>query len=147
MARGLPHLRKVVARLVSPRGCPWDKVQTHKTLIPFLREEAKELEDALAGGRWHEIEDELGDILFHVFLHAKLAQKDGHFSLDDVAESQAVKLERRHPHVFKGDRTFSSPEEVLAHWKTIKAAERAQRARDVAARERGAKARRARKAR
>lgn len=147
MARGLPHLRKVVARLVSTRGCPWDKAQTHKTLIPYLREEAKELEDALAGGRWHEIEDELGDILFHVFLHAKLAQKDGHFSLDDVAESQAVKLERRHPHVFKGDRTFSSPEEVLANWKTIKAAERAQRARDVAARMRSAKARRARKAR
>jgi uncharacterized protein YabN with tetrapyrrole methylase and pyrophosphatase domain len=57
-----------------------------------------------------------------------------------------VKLERRHPHVFKGDRSFATPDEVLAHWKTIKAAERAQRARDVAVRARAAKARRARKA-
>jgi len=142
MARGLPHLRKVVARLVSPRGCPWDKVQTHKTLIPYLREEAKELEEALERGRWHEIEDELGDILFHIFFHAKIAQKSGHFSVDDVAESQAVKLERRHPHVFKGNRAFSTPDEVLANWKRIKAGERAQRARDVAARERAARARR-----
>jgi|GEM_PF-2012203 len=147
MARGLPHLRKVVAQLVSARGCPWDRAQTHKTLIPYLREEAKELEDALAGGRWHEIEDELGDLLFHIFFHAKIAQKAGNFSLDDVAESQAVKLERRHPHVFKRDRTFASPDEVLANWKTIKAAERALRARDVAARAKRAKARRARGAR
>ena len=61
MARGLPHLKKVVAQLTSSRGCPWDKAQTHKTLIPYLREESKELEDALAGGRWHEEVDEGDD--------------------------------------------------------------------------------------
>jgi uncharacterized protein YabN with tetrapyrrole methylase and pyrophosphatase domain len=141
MARGLSHLRSVVARLVSPSGCPWDRAQTHRTLIPYLREESKELEVALARGRWHEIEDELGDLLFHIFFHAKIAQKAGHFSIDDVAESQAVKLTRRHPHVFKGDRRFETPDEVLAHWKEIKSQERRLRARDVAARRSSAAAR------
>ncbi len=146
MSRGLPHLRRVVSRLLSKDGCPWDRAQTHKSLIPYLREESKELEDALAGGRWHEIEDELGDILFHVLFHAEIGAKTGLFDLERVAESQAVKLERRHPHVFRKDRVFRSPEEVLANWKTIKAAERAQRERDVAAREREAKRRRRRSA-
>ena len=146
MSRGLPHLRRVVSRLLSKDGCPWDRAQTHESRIPYLREEAKELEDALAGGRWHEIEDELGDILFHVLFHAQLGARTGLFDLDRVAESQAVKLERRHPHVFLKDRVFRSPGEVLANWKTIKAGERALRARDVAARERAAKAGRRKRA-
>lgn len=142
MARGLERLRSVVTRLLSPRGCPWDRAQTHKTLIPYLREEARELEVALTRGRWHEIEDELGDVLFHVLFHARIAAKAGHFTIDDVAESQAVKLERRHPHVFARGRRFTSADEVLGHWNEIKSKERRLRDRDVRRRSRTRAARR-----
>lgn len=134
MARGLRKLEAVVARLLSPRGCPWDREQTHKSLIPYLREESRELADALKGGRWHEIEDELGDLLFHIYFHSMIAQKAGHFSLHDVAESQAKKLMRRHPHVFGGRRKFKNAKEVRDHWDEIKSRERALRAREVEAR-------------
>ena len=134
MAKELDSLKVVVARLRSPRGCPWDREQTHRSLIPFLREESAELAAALQGGRWHEMEDELGDILFHVMLLARIAQEKGWFTLEDVARSQALKLKRRHPHVFARDRKFDTAEEVLRHWKTIKASERALRDRDVARR-------------
>ncbi|MDD5302847.1 MAG: MazG nucleotide pyrophosphohydrolase domain-containing protein [Elusimicrobia bacterium] len=132
MAKGIRKLDAVVARLLGPKGCPWDREQTHKSLIPFLREESAELADALAGGRWHEIEDELGDILFHVLFLARLGKK--RFDLDTVAESQAKKLMRRHPHVFGRTRTFKTSKEVLANWKAIKAGERALRAKEVAVR-------------
>ncbi|OGR47240.1 MAG: hypothetical protein A2X37_04525 [Elusimicrobia bacterium GWA2_66_18] len=132
MARGLGRLKAVVGRLLSPRGCPWDREQTHKSLIPYLREEAKELEVALTGGRWHEIEDELGDLLFHIFFHSMIAQKEGHFDLDAVAESQALKLMRRHPHVFGRTRRFKDGSDVRKHWKEIKTGERELRRRDVA---------------
>ena len=133
MARGLDQLKSVVARLRSPKGCPWDRKQTHRTLIPYLREEAEELEVALRRGRWHEMEDELGDILFHVMLHAKIAEENGHFSLEDVARSQALKLMRRHPHVF-GDRRFKTAAEVLRHWQEVKTEERRLWDRDVSRR-------------
>jgi NTP pyrophosphatase (non-canonical NTP hydrolase) len=103
MARGLKKLETVVARLLSPSGCPWDRAQTHKTLVPYLREESKELADAIKGGRWHEIEDELGDLLFHIFFHSKIAEKAGNFSMDDVAESQASPRVRAHPQVQDGE--------------------------------------------
>ncbi len=142
MAKELGELKSVVARLRSPKGCPWDRKQTHRSLIPFVREESAELAEALKGGRWHEIEDELGDILFHVMLLSRVAEEKGWFTLEDVARSQALKLKRRHPHVFARDRTFKTAEEVLRHWKEIKSGERALRARDVAARRktRGARA-------
>ncbi|MDP3542855.1 MAG: MazG nucleotide pyrophosphohydrolase domain-containing protein [Elusimicrobiota bacterium] len=131
---GIRKLDAVVAKLLGPKGCPWDREQTHKSLIPFLREESAELAAALKGGRWHEIEDELGDILFHVLFHARLGRK--RFNLETVAESQALKLMRRHPHVFGETRTFKSAAEVLANWKSIKAGERALRAKEVSARNR-----------
>ena len=134
MAKALEQLKSVVARLRSPKGCPWDREQTHRSLVPFLREEAAELAVALRRGRWDEMEDELGDILFHVMLHAKIAEENGHFTLDDVARSQALKLMRRHPHVFARDREFKTADEVLEHWKSIKSEERSLRARDVARR-------------
>lgn len=134
MANALQELKAVVGRLRSPKGCPWDRKQTHRSLIPFLHEESAELAEALKRGRWHEMEDELGDILFHVMLHAKIAEENGHFTLEDVARSQALKLRRRHPHVFARDRKFKTADEVLEHWKSIKAEERALRDRDVAKR-------------
>ena len=146
MAKALDQLKSVVARLRSPSGCPWDRKQTHRSLIPFLREESEELAVALKRGRWDEMEDELGDILFHVILLAKIAEEKGQFSFDDVVRSQALKLMRRHPHVFARDRKFDTAEEVLRHWKEIKSEERVLRARDVAARGRALRKKRAAKA-
>lgn len=139
----LAQLKSVVARLRSRSGCPWDREQTHKSLIPYLREESAELAEALRGGRWEEVEDELGDILFHVMLHAKIAEEKGWFTLEDVARSQALKLRRRHPHVFARDRKFRTSAEVLRHWKEIKSEERALRDQDVA--ERGGRRRASRR--
>jgi len=134
MRSGLKSLRLVVDRLLSEKGCPWDLEQTHKSLIPYLREESKELEKALARGRWHEIEDELGDLLFHIFFHSKIAEKAGHFDIDEMAQSQALKLIRRHPHVFGRTRLFKNGGEVARNWKKIKTAERALRRKDVSRR-------------
>lgn len=136
MTKGLEQLRTVVARLRSKNGCPWDRQQTHRSLIPFLKEESEELAVALKRGHWHEMEDELGDVLFQVILHSRIAEENGFFNLDDVVRSQALKLQRRHPHVFARDRKFKTAAEVLKNWKPIKAEERAQRARDVTRRDR-----------
>ncbi|PIR19326.1 MAG: hypothetical protein COV48_02630 [Elusimicrobia bacterium CG11_big_fil_rev_8_21_14_0_20_64_6] len=134
MGKGIRKLDAVVAKLLGPKGCPWDREQTHKSLIPFLREESAELAVALKGGRWDEIEDELGDLLFHILFHSRIGAKTRKFDFDSVAESQANKLMRRHPHVFGRSRVFKSSKEVLANWKTIKAGERALRAKEVAVR-------------
>lgn len=132
MSKGIRKLDAVVAKLLGPAGCPWDREQTHKTLIPYLREESAELAAALKGGRWHEIEDELGDLLFHILFLSRLGGR--RFNLNTVAESQAKKLMRRHPHVFGRTRAFKNAKEVLANWKSIKAGERALRAAEVSRR-------------
>lgn len=124
------ELVAVVARLRSPGGCPWDRKQTHVSLIKYLKEESAELAQALRKGRWHDIEDELGDILLQILLHARIQEEKGRFDIQDVARSQAVKLRRRHPHVF-GSRKFKTAGEVMKHWKTIKDEERRLRKEDV----------------
>ncbi|MCX5788936.1 MAG: hypothetical protein NTX64_10595 [Elusimicrobia bacterium] len=133
MLRPLPELSRLVrlvARLRAPKGCPWDRAQTHVSLIRYLREEAKELERALRRGRWHEVEDELGDLLLQVLLHARIEEEAGRFDIEDVAKSQRLKLRRRHPHVF-GKRRFKTPRQVLANWDRIKAEERRRREADL----------------
>lgn len=130
----LRKLVAVVARLRSPKGCPWDRAQTHKSLIKYLREEALEVEGAIKKGTWHDIEDELGDLLLQVFLHAEIAKEKGRFDLEDIAKSQRLKLERRHPHVFGDGVKFKTAEEVLDHWDEIKKGERKLRRADIARR-------------
>ena len=129
----LDDLIGLVARLRSPRGCPWDREQTHESLIRHLRSEVRELEAALRRGAWHEIEDELGDVLLQVLLHAQIESELGRFDIQDVASSQHRKLVRRHPHVF-GRRKLKYAADVLEQWGEIKARERRQRGRDVARR-------------
>lgn len=126
----LDDLVGLVARLRAPNGCPWDRVQTHRSLIRYLREEALELEKALVRGRWHEVEDELGDVLLQVLLHAQIAKEGGRFNIQDVARSQFLKLKRRHPHVF-GSRAFKTAKDVKLHWDEIKVTEQALRRKDV----------------
>ena len=128
--RPLNDLIGLVARLRAPGGCPWDRKQTHLSLIKFLREEAKELETALRRGEWHEIEDELGDILLQVLLHSQIAREKGLFDIQDVALSQYHKLKRRHPHVF-GRKRLKTAADVLGNWKEFKEDERARRREDL----------------
>lgn len=133
MGKEWDKLVALIAKLRSPTGCPWDRAQTHESLIPYLREEAAEVEQALRQGEWHEIEDELGDLLLQVLLHAQIAAEKGQFDIEDVAKAQRLKLTRRHPHVF-GSADYRTPEAVKLNWHTIKTAERAQRVADVKAR-------------
>ena len=122
----LLELIGIVDRLRSPDGCPWDAQQTHQTLAPYLLEETYELLDAIRGGSAEELREELGDVLFQVLFHARLAQElpDGErFDLDDVAADIGAKLTRRHPHVF-GDVTVTSAADVEANWDEIKRGEK-----------------------
>lgn len=135
MNKELVRLVSLVAHLRSPKGCPWDREQTHESLLRYLREEAVEVEQAIKGGSWHELEDELGDLLLQVLLHAQIAAERGQFDIEDVARAQYLKLKRRHPHVF-GKRKFKTGAEVKLNWKQIKDAERALRARDLERRDR-----------
>lgn len=129
----LDDLIAVVARLRSPGGCPWDRKQTHKSLLKYLREEAREFSEAARKGVWHEMEDELGDILLQVLLHARIEEEAGRFDIQDVARSQALKLMRRHPHVF-GNKRFKTADEVVRNWDSIKRQERRLRQADIRAR-------------
>ncbi|MEN3010466.1 MAG: MazG family protein [Candidatus Bipolaricaulaceae bacterium] len=116
------HLREVVevvARLRGPNGCPWDRAQTHQSLVPYLLEEAYELAAALRDGDPAAMKEELGDLLLHVLFHAQIAAEAGQFDIGDVAAALKEKLVRRHPHVFGTERA-ETPEEVRAQWEEIK---------------------------
>ncbi|WP_228389430.1 MazG family protein [Cumulibacter manganitolerans] len=121
--RGLARAVRVMDRLRSPGGCPWDAQQTHRSLAKYLLEEAYEAVDAIGGSDPEHLKEELGDVLLQVLFHARIAQEsaDG-FDIDDVADALSDKLERRHPHVF-GDTQVSGADEVDANWEQIKAAE------------------------
>ncbi|MDP9237067.1 MAG: nucleoside triphosphate pyrophosphohydrolase [Chloroflexota bacterium] len=122
--RSFAGLRGVVARLRAPvGGCPWDLEQTHDTLKRFLLEEAYEALDALDEGQPHRIEEELGDLLMQVVLHAQVAEDAEEFAIEDVLASITGKLIRRHPHVF-GTTQVSGPQDVLRNWDELKKAER-----------------------
>ena len=115
--------------------CPWDRKQTHHTLVTHLIEEAYETADALGFlpidaphgepdfGAYAEVEEELGDLLLQVLFHATLAAEAGAFDIDEVAESIRRKLVHRHPHVFS-DTEVADADEVLANWEQIKKAEK-----------------------
>jgi ATP diphosphatase len=104
----IDRLIAVMARLRHPtRGCPWDLGQTFRTIAPYTIEEAYEVAEAIETGDSAAIRDELGDLLFQVVFHARLAEEAGLFSFDDVATAIADKMVRRHPHVFES-RVFES---------------------------------------
>jgi tetrapyrrole methylase family protein/MazG family protein len=107
--------------------CPWDRRQTHETLVKNLVEECFELIEAIAGNadrtQYGAVEDELGDVLLQVLFHAAIARQEGAFDIEDVAENLRQKLVRRHPHVF-GTVEADTAEEVKANWDQIKQAEK-----------------------
>lgn len=118
------ELKKVYARLHGPRGCPWDKKQTHETLIPYLKEEVGEFIAAAKKKDYNHMKEELGDILLQVMFHSEIASKKGKFDVEDVIETLTRKLRRRHPHVF-GKTKVNSVRQVIRNWHAIKSQEKA----------------------
>ena len=119
----LARLLAIMAKLRDPvGGCPWDQVQRFDTIAPFTVEEAYEVSDAIARQDWNALPDELGDLLFQVVYHARMAEEAGLFAFADVARSIADKLVRRHPHVFPTEDT------AAMDWEAHKQAERLARA-------------------
>jgi len=112
-----------MAKLRSPDGCPWDRKQTTESLKPFLIEECYEVVEALDEGSPDKIKEELGDLLFQIMFHARIAEEQGRFTIEDVIAANIDKMVRRHPHVF-GDAHFSTDREVLANWEEIKKKEK-----------------------
>jgi NTP pyrophosphatase (non-canonical NTP hydrolase) len=114
----------VMDRLRSPGGCPWDAEQTHRSLMPYLLEEAYEAYEALELDDLDALREELGDVLLQIAFHSRLAQEaDRPWSIDDVAAQLVDKLVRRHPHVFAGV-TVADVAEVEANWDVLKKAEK-----------------------
>lgn len=119
----IEDLVRIMARLRSPTGCPWDREQDHRSLRWHAVEEVYELLDAIDAGDDHEMEEELGDLLLQVVFHCQLARERGAFDFEQVARRIADKLVRRHPHVF-GNIKVKDVDQVWANWEKIKKAEK-----------------------
>jgi len=133
--RATSALLELMARLRDPqRGCPWDQKQTFATIAPYTIEEAYEVADAIERGDPGQIRDELGDLLFQVVFHARMAEEAGLFAFEDVAAAIADKMVRRHPHVF-GDAEIASAAAQTEAWEAHKASERRARAEAAGSRE------------
>ena len=131
------HLLDLVSIMDTLRvSCPWDREQSHQSLLPYLLEEAYEAAETIETGDLAALREEIGDVMFQAFFHARIAAEraaaDGGFTIDDVADTLAAKLVRRHPHVF-GSVPVSSAADVNANWEEIKKAERAAKAQAAAA--------------
>jgi MazG family protein len=121
--RALGALLALMARLRDPqRGCPWDREQTFSSIAPYTIEEAYEVADAIERGEPEPLRDELGDLLFQVVFHARMAEERGWFDFAAVATAIHDKLVRRHPHVFAG--ASPTPQELVRVWEEQKAQER-----------------------
>ncbi|EKQ40166.1 putative protein MazG [Leptospira interrogans str. 2003000735] len=117
----ITKLQEVTAILRGENGCPWDKEQDHQTLVPYLIEESQEVIEAILKKDDDLLKEELGDLLFQVVFHARLAEERRSFDLGDIAKRVSDKLIFRHPHVFKPEGlTLSTSQEVLENWEKIK---------------------------
>lgn len=119
----IEELRKTIARLRAPGGCPWDQEQTHESLVRCLIDEVSELIETIDRRDFPHMREELGDVLIQVVFHAQLAEEAGHFDLEAVAREVNEKLIRRHPHVF-GEGKLHTSDQVLVQWEQIKAQEK-----------------------
>jgi MazG family protein len=126
MSKEIDALIETIHRLRAPGGCPWDREQTHKSILSCLLDETYEFFEAVENEDVKGMREELGDLLLQVVLHAEMAQETGAFSIDEVARDINEKLIRRHPHVF-GDVQADSSKEVLKNWETIKKGEKKHR--------------------
>lgn len=125
----LSRLIGIMAALRTPKtGCPWDLEQTFSTIAPYTIEEAYEVADAIARNDLGDLKEELGDLLLQVVFHSRIAEEQGAFAFDDVANAINAKMIRRHPHVFGERAGQMTPDEVKGLWGRIKAVEKAERA-------------------
>ena len=123
----LEALRETVAHLRGPGGCPWDRAQTHASLLSCLIEETSEVLEAVDHNDHEHLREELGDLLLSVFLHAQIAAEAGHFDIEEVARTIREKLVRRHPHVFGDQAGRISLDQLHEQWDRIKREEKAAR--------------------
>ena len=121
--RWFEKLVAVQARLRAPKGCPWDREQTHQSLRTYLLEEAYEVLEALESGNDAKFAEEMGDLLLQIVFHSQIAREEGRFTIADVIREIHDKMVRRHPHVF-GETRAKDAAEVLRNWEQIKARER-----------------------
>ncbi len=123
----ISKLITIMSRLRDPDGgCPWDIEQNFSTIAPYTIEEAYEVAEAIEAGDMPHLKDELGDLLFQVIFHARMAQEKGYFDFNDVVDSICDKMIRRHPHVFAGAE-YRNAEEQTKAWEAQKALERKKR--------------------
>ncbi|HHT9120438.1 MAG TPA: nucleoside triphosphate pyrophosphohydrolase [Candidatus Hypogeohydataceae bacterium YC41] len=113
------ELIALMEKLRGPEGCPWDKEQTHESLKPYLVEEAYEVIDAIDSGDPEKLKEELGDLLFQVIFHARIAKERNTFDIRGILKGCLEKMTSRHPHVF-GEEQLETAEEVLRAWHKIK---------------------------
>jgi len=116
------QLVQVMAALRGPKGCPWDKAQTHESIKRNTIEEAYEVASAIEESNYEKLKEELGDLLLQVIFHSQMASEANRFNIADVVRDLVGKLIERHPHVF-GERRVETPEQALAQWESIKASE------------------------
>jgi tetrapyrrole methylase family protein/MazG family protein/ATP diphosphatase len=121
----IDRLLNIMAALRTPEtGCPWDLEQSFATIAPYTIEEAYEVADAIAQGNLVSLKEELGDLLFQVVFHARMAEEQGAFDFNDVVQGLSDKMEARHPHVF-GTYAIETAEQQTQNWEVMKAKERA----------------------
>jgi tetrapyrrole methylase family protein/MazG family protein len=113
-------LVKVMEKLRSPQGCPWDREQTHESLLKYLIEEAYEVVDAVVDRDDEALKEELGDLLLQAVFHSQIAKERGAFSIDEVVDSITRKLIFRHPHVFGGKEGINTAGDVSREWEKLK---------------------------
>ena len=124
----LTNLKNTVASLREPGGCPWDQEQTHQSLTICLVEECSELLEAIDNLDFELMQEELGDLLLQVVMHARMAEEAGHFDLARVIKDIDDKLIRRHPHVFGDEKgTIDQADQVVDRWEQVKAEEKKQK--------------------
>ncbi len=123
---GLDELREIMELLRAPDGCPWDREQTHKSIRRDLLEETYEVAEAIDNDDDVLLCEELGDLMLQVVFHARIAEEEGKFTLDDAVDGICRKMILRHPHVF-GDVSAETTEQVLTNWDAIKKVEKSQK--------------------
>jgi MazG family protein len=117
------RVKSIMARLMAPGGCPWDREQTFDTIKRYTLEETYEVLEAIDNRDWKELTGELGDLLLQVLFYAEMAEEQGTFTIDDVLDALSNKLIHRHPHVF-GDTKADDAAQVLKNWEALKAEEK-----------------------
>ncbi|MCL2199883.1 MAG: nucleotide pyrophosphohydrolase [Defluviitaleaceae bacterium] len=115
----MTELLSIMDTLLGEGGCPWDREQTHFSILPNMMEECGEAVEAIKSGDIEAMREELGDVLLQVVFHAKIAEKAGHFNFDDIVATLSKKLVDRHTHVFGADKAETG-EDAMKLWKANK---------------------------